>query len=192
MAFSKIAKTAAVVASLGLGMCSLQANAAFTSFEVFAGANSSSGGTALDTGLDVNAGDHLLSIVADTDCWSAGGGSRISNANGLDGLSPSPCQPTADFGFHSQDGETFRFGALVGRIGAGDWFLLGTNFDNALGSTGRLFLAYWDSNSGDNSGSVTARMELTPGDGNDVPEPGTLALLGFAGLMAPRLRRSHR
>jgi hypothetical protein len=77
----------------------------------------------------------------------------------------------------------------VGRIDAGDWFLLGTSFDAVIGATGRLFLAYWDSNSGDNSGSVTARISVNP---SEVPEPGTLALLGLGlmGVAAVRRRRT--
>jgi hypothetical protein len=157
--------------------------------DVFANQNSSSGGVALDTGLDLAAGDRLILAVNPLDCWSAGAANRISNANGLDGLSPAPCQPTGDFGFHSQDGETFRFGALVGRIGAGDWFLLGTSFDDLVSSAGRLFLAYWDSNSGDNFGSVSASIEVNP---SQVSEPGTLALIGLAlaGIAGLRRRRA--
>lgn len=164
--------------------------AAPISVEIFANQNSSSGGVALDTGLDLAAGDRLVSIVDPLDCWSAGAANRISNANGLDGLSPAPCQPTGDFGFHSQDGETFRFGALVGRIDAGDWFLLGTNFDAVINATGRLYLAYWDSNFADNFGSVTALIDVNP---SQVPTPGSLVLLG-TGLLAlvARRRAPHR
>lgn len=163
--------------------------AAPISVEVFANQNSSSGGSALDTGLDLAAGDRLVSSVGPLDCWSAGAANRISNANGLDGLSPAPCQPTGDFGFHSQDGETFRYGALVGRIDGSDWFLLGTDFDAVIGATGRLFLAYWDSNSADNFGSVTALIDVNP---SKVPEPGTLSLVGLAlvGIASLRLRRT--
>jgi len=56
----------------------------------------------------------------------------------------------------------FRFGALVGRIDAGDWFLLGTRFDAIVNTSGRLFLVYWDSNNGDNFGSVTALLDVNP------------------------------
>ena len=86
--------------------------AAPISVDIFANQNSSSGGVAVDSGLDLAAGNRLVSIVDPLDCWSAGAANRISNANGLDALSPAPCQPTGDFGLHSQDGETFRFGAL--------------------------------------------------------------------------------
>lgn len=164
------------------------AAAAPISVDVFANQNSSSGGVALDTGIDLASGDRLVSTVDPLDCWSAGAANRISNANGLDGLSPAPCVPTGDFGTHSQDGETFRFGALVGRIDGGDWFLLGTDFDAVVNQTGRLFLAYWDSNSGDNFGSVTALIDVNP---SVVPEPSVLALigLGLAGMAGLRRRR---
>ncbi|MGB3429472.1 MAG: PEP-CTERM sorting domain-containing protein [Burkholderiaceae bacterium] len=157
-----------------------------SSVEIFASANSSSGGTALDSGLNLVAGDRLVSSVDPLDCWSAGAANRISNANGLDGTSPAPCQPTGDYGFHSQDGETFRYGSLVGRIDGGDWFLLGTGFDAVVSATGRLFLAYWDSNAGDNFGSVTASISVNP---SEVPEPGTLGLVGLALLGIASLRR---
>ena len=82
--------------------------------------------------------------------------------------------------------ETFRYGALVGRIDGGDWFLLGTSFDAVVSATGRLFLAYWDSNAGDNFGSVTALISVNP---SEVPEPGTLGLVGLALVGIASLRR---
>lgn len=164
--------------------------AAPISVDVFANQNSSTGGVALDTGIDLSAGDRLVVSVDPLDCWSAGAANRISNANGLDGLSPAPCQPTGNFGLHSQDGESFHFGSLVGRIDGGDWFFLGTDFDAFVSSTGRLYLAYWDSNSGDNFGSVTAFINVND-TGTKVPEPGVLALigLGLAGMAGLRRRR---
>ena len=175
----------ALAASVGFSSTAL---AAPISVDIFANQNSSSGGIALDSGLDLAAGNRLVSIVDPLDCWSAGTANRISNANGLDGLSPAPCQPTGDFGLHSQDGETFRFGALVGRIDAGDWFLLGTSFDAVINETGRLYLAYWDSNFGDNFGFVTASIDVNP---SQVPTPGGLALL-CAGLLALGASRRSR
>jgi hypothetical protein len=182
----RLTKTlAAIVSGLAL-TAALPAAAAPISVDIFALQNSSSGGVAVDTGLDLVAGDRLLSIVDPLDCWSAGAANRISNANGLDGLSPAPCQPTGDFGFHSQDGETFRFGALVGRIDNGDWFLLGTNYDQVVSASGRLFLAYWDSNFGDNFGFVTALIDVNP---NAVPTPPVLLLLGAALVALGAARR---
>ncbi len=183
-----LSTAAAIVTALGL-TASVPAIAAPIDVDIFAMQNSSTGGVALDTGLDLVAGDRLVSSVDPLDCWSAGAANRISNANGLDGLSPPPCQPTGDFGFHSQDGEMFRFGALVGRIDAGDWFLLGTSFDAIVNASGRLFLVYWDSNNFDNFGSVTARLDVNP---STVPTPAGLLLLGTAVLALGASRRARR
>jgi hypothetical protein len=179
----------AVAGLLGLGPIT-SPFAAPISVDIYAQTNSSSGaGAALDTGIDLIAGNRLVSIVDPLDCWSAGPANRVSNANGLDGLSPAPCQPTGNYGFHSQDGESFRFGALVGRIGASDWFLLGTSFDAVVTQAGRLFLVYWDSNSSDNSGWVTARIDVNP---TPVPAPGTLLLLGSVLALLAAVRRAPR
>ncbi len=190
MVLRRVFNAAFLIAGVVGFTCWTSARAAPISVEIFANENSSSGaGIDLDTGLDLVAGDRLVSTVDPLDCWSAGAANRISNANGLDGLSPAACQPTGDFGFHSQDGETFRFGALVGRIGGGDWFLLGTSFDAIVNATGRLFLVYWDSNNGDNFGSVTALIEANP---STVPTPGTLLLLGTALLALGAGRRARK
>lgn len=178
------------LAALALAAVStLPAQAAVVSAEVFAQGNSTTGGSLLDTGIDLVAGDRLVSMVATDDCWAAGGGSRTSNADGLVGTAGA-CQPSASFGLHTQGGVSLPFGTLVGRIGAaGTFFALGTAFDASVTSSGRLFLGYWDSNSGDNSGSVTARLEVNPGR-NDVPVPATLWLAGAAlGLLAASRRR---
>ncbi len=183
----RLTSTAVGLALCAAGMAAVPAAASpiLVMREVFAAANSTSGGTALDTGVEIAAGERLQVWVDPLDCWSAGAANRISNANGLDGNSPAPCQPTGNFGFWSQDGESFRFGALVGRIDAGDWFLLGTSFDQIMSDSGRLFLAYWDSNASDNFGSVAASIEVRAANAA-VPVPGTLALIA---LGAYALRR---
>lgn len=190
--FQRIGSSAMLACTLWLAAGGLgTAAATLVSVQVFAQGNSSSGaGVDLDTGIDLVSGDRLVSSVDPLDCWSAGADPRVSNANGLNGLSPAPCQPTSNFGLYSQDGESFPYGALVGRIDASDWFMLGTSFDAVVPYTGRLFLVYWDSNSSDNSGSVTARIEVNPAQ---VPLPGSLALAvaGLALLTVRRRRRLH-
>ena len=163
------------------------ATAAPVPINVFAQANSTSGGVFLDTGIDVGATDILVVSVAEDDCWSAGVADRTTNANGLVGFSTNACRPVAtfDYGLHNQFGQSFPYATLVGRIGlAGTPFVVGTDFNAVLGQSGRLYFAFWDSNSGDNTGFITANVDV-------VPEPATLALLGagLSGVIARRRRR---
>ena len=166
--------------------------------DVFALANSSSGGTGAAAGT-VNAGD-LITISANTDdLWSAGSLPRWSNADGLqvvliatgsdDSGQAAGVQIGADFGLHNQNGLSLPFGTLVGEI-AGNFFEVGTFFSGAAIASGTLNLFYWDSNAGDNSGSISVTVR-TP-DGNPVPAPGILALFGLGLTMLGLNRRSKR
>ncbi len=82
------------------------------------------------------------------------------------------------------DGATFDIGALVGQIGSGAYFLIGTSLLNASTGTGGLLkLFYWDSDAYNNLGHVEATVSA-------VPEPANVALVALAlGTFALTRRR---
>lgn len=127
-------------------------------FVVQAGANSSSGGVGLNTGISVAPGDLLTISANPDDTWTAGPGPRVSNANGLG-------NPLGqNFGTHTQNRFTFLFGSLVGSLdGGATFFAVGTRMEQTILAPGRLSLYYWDANNVDNSGSVTATVVVYRG-----------------------------
>ena len=167
------------------------------SFDVFAQANSSTGGSGLDTGISLTLGDVFTVTVAVDDLWNAGNLPRWSNADGLvtdlfstgtddSGVLPAGTKIGQPFSDWTQNGLTAPFGSLVGSLG-GTFFVLGTSFNGPAPATGNLLLYYWDQNNGDNTEFVTALVNSPPGQ---APTPGTLALLGTAlAVLASRKRR---
>lgn len=172
-------------------MAALSALGYAASFDVYANANSSSGGSGVAT-LALNMGDAFTVSVNTGDLWNAGALPRWSNADGLivDLYATGSDDSGEAFGTHigapfslwTQANLTAPYGALVGRIDAGDYFLIGTNYAGNASATGTLYLYYWDSNSGDNTEKISANVEA-------VPEPATLAALGLGALGLIRRRK---
>ena len=143
----------------------------------------------IDTGIFLDGDDYLLITVDPLDMWSAGPEqrnppkSRISNADGLGN------PYGGDWGFYTDrgSGSSFRFGTLVGQIGGGAYFEVGTYYYEHVTDTGELTLFYWDINNYDNTGYVTASITLNP---ERVPEPASLLLLGtgLIGMCSVRRR----
>jgi len=163
--------------------------------------NSSTGGVGADAGF-LNSGQSFSVSVALTDLWNAGALPRWSNANGLTGPnliatgSDDSGQPVGTIigtatSLWTQGTLTAPFGSLVGRIGSGNFFLIGTSFSGIAPAAGELNLFYWDQNASDNTQFVTATV--TTGV-SGVPEPSTWAMmiLGFAGIGFMAYRRSRK
>ena len=167
-----------------------------TDFIVDAMANSSSGGVPLST-IFLNAGQTVTVTASTNDLWSAGALPRFSDANGLvavrfasaldDSGQVPGTQIGADFGLWTQDGFSAPFGSLVGRVGT-QYQILGTNFTGSFANAGTLELFYWDSNNGDNFGTITAHISTVD---SGVPEPATWAMM-LIGFGAIGLRIRHR
>jgi hypothetical protein len=182
------------IVSLSLALAGGAAGAA--NFVVDALLNSSAGGAGANT-VNLTAGDSFSVLVSPTDLWSAGALPRWSNADGLTGPllatgsdesgMSAGAQIGADFGILTLGNLSAPFGTLVGQIGSGDYFAIGTAFNGIASATGTLKLFYWDSNSFDNTDFIVA--DVTVGA---IPEPETYALmlagLGLVGWMARRRR----
>jgi hypothetical protein len=162
--------------------------------------NSSSGGAGLATGLNLTIGQTFTVTSSTNDLWSAGGLPRYSDGSGLtgdrfasasdDSGRPVGSQIGEDFGLWSQHSISAPFGSLVGEI-AGSFFLIGANFTGQAIASGPLSLYYWDSNQGDNFGSITfdVNAAAVPGPIVGAGLPGLVMALG--GFVAWRRRRNQ-
>jgi hypothetical protein len=167
------------------------ASANAQTFVVDAQANSSSGGTGLAS-VALIAGQTFTIASSTDDLWSAGALPRYSDANGLtaprwatatdDSGQAVGTQIGANFGSWTQNSLTAAYGSLVGELN-GVYTLLGANGSFVAASTGTLNLYYWDSNNGDNFGTISFDIRA-------VPEPASWAMMiGGFGLAGAAVRR---
>lgn len=169
---SMIKFSRAVLGTALLAVCGLAAAATATGV-VDARGNSLVGGTAFDTGVFLSAGESFSVTANAADLWNNSGtdSTYVSNADG-----------------HSfQSGEigglVDAIGSLIGEIGNGPLFHVGTNFSGLAGAQGELKLFYFDSDADNNTGSVRVAVSA-------IPEPANIALMGLAlGAFALSRRR---
>lgn len=160
--------------------------AASGDFVVDADANSTGGGVGLAT-FALLAGQQFSVSVAANDLWSAGPLPRWSNADGLVGdlfytagtdsevpVYAIGTQIGQAFSQHAEGGLSAAYGSLVGQIGNGSFFKIGTSYSGTAAAGGVLKLYYFDSINSDNTGTISAHVTA-------VPEPETYAML-LAGL----------
>lgn len=188
-------KLVGLIAILALSMPVQSMAAAVT---VDAKLNSTTGGTGVS--VAVVSGQPFSALVNVNDLWSAGALPRWSDATGINGpdlfatgladsngdnpgVSAGTIIGSDVYGDWSQGGLTAPFGSLVGSFDNGaSFFYVGVAYAGiALGNT--LNLYYFDSNFGDNTGSITATVTAVP-----EPETYTMLLVGL-GVMTFVARR---
>lgn len=162
-------------AALGAALLAVSGLAAATTANVVVDAqlNSLGGGTGLDTGLFLTAGESFSVSAVPTDLWNNSGVDPTYETN-ADGHA---------FQSGSLDGLYDAFGALVGEIGNGPLFHVGTSFNGVASGSGELKFFFFDSDAWNNTGAVHVAASA-------VPEPTNIALMGLAlGAFALSRRR---
>jgi hypothetical protein len=148
------------------------------------------GNLGLQTGLNFAAGEAFSVAVDDVnDTWNFCVGGSISSCEvDADGVRPAS---NTILGGYSSAGASFAYGTLVGRVGTGSFFAIGTaGFSGTADVAGELSLFHWDHNT-NNGGTIAATVtysQVAP-----VPLPAGLPLLalglgGFA-IAAKRKRK---
>ena len=160
-------------AALGAALLAVSGLAAASTGVVDAKDNSLIGGTAFDTGVFLSIGESFSVTANAADLWNNSGTdpTYVSNADGH------PSQAG------SIGGLTDSIGSLVGEIGNGPLFHVGTSYSSFAGVQGELKLFYFDSDADNNTGSVRVAVSA-------IPEPANIALMGLAlGAFALSRRR---
>lgn len=166
----------ATIGSITAGLASTGQN--LVQIVVQALANSYTGGSLVPV-FDVEQGQTITVSSSTDDLWSAGALPRFSDGNGLvafrlatsqddSGIQPGT-QIGAAFGNLSIGNFNAPFGALVGQIGNQN-VLIGANGTVTIPATGTLSVGYWDSNAGDNTGSIAFTFGSS-GGGASVSNP---------------------
>lgn len=151
-------------------------------FLIDAQANSVAGGHELDTGIFLNAGERFAVTVPVTDTWNNSGTDPFTfeNANGSSSQHPLWCRD-----LHAD------VGSLVGQLGDGPFFKVGTTFSGAAFSAGELRFVFWDTDAWNNLGSIHATVQ-TLSAASSVPEAGSIAMLSMGlCLIGLSRRRKH-
>ncbi|MGV3510525.1 MAG: beta strand repeat-containing protein [Novosphingobium sp.] len=162
----------ATIGSITAGLASTGQN--LVQIVVQALANSYTGGSLVPV-FDVVQGQTITVSSSTDDLWSAGVLPRFSDGDGLiafrlataqddSGVQPGT-QIGAAFGNLTLGNFSAPFGALVGQIGNQN-VLIGANGTVTIPATGTLSVGYWDSNAGDNTGSIAFTFGSTTGGGS--------------------------
>ncbi len=142
-------------------------------FDVHAKVHSLSGGALLDTGIKLQIGDTLTLGVDAQDLWSIIWNDSNWKAINAKGIAESN---GSVYGLLSAKNFAFTYGSLVGTLNGGTtYFPIGTYLKGTVLTPGTLSLLCWDSDKGNNMGSVrtfvnVVRRELITPDGIIITE----------------------
>ena len=118
----------------------------------------------VQTGLTLQGGETLQITAPPLAMWHTEGPDN-SNAGGLGnpyGTSTASYRDPAT-------GQKFNDGSLVGRIGNGPYFFVGTEYQSVVSGSGALVLVTWDNNYHNNFGTIPVTVTVTIPQVNCVP-----------------------